>query len=97
MDEVTQDNTPSYRTIPRLKKWLESQEMTQEELAAMLGVRDGTVSRWLSGHRSIPAEKALILSNITGIPAIELTNRPGATRLLKLLGKRSHSGGHNGR
>jgi transcriptional regulator with XRE-family HTH domain len=65
--------------------------MTQVDLGRLAGVSGAQASRWLSGHRSMPASVAVKLSDITGIPAEKLSNRPATTRLLKLLGGRTKS------
>lgn len=83
--------TPQYRAIPALKRWMDARELRQYELAKMLGVTAAQVSRWLSGHRSVPAAIAVKLSDLTGIPAEQLSNRPETSRLLKLLSDRPKS------
>ena len=88
---------PAYRPIPALKKWLEKRGIRQHQLAAMLGVKEAQVSRWLSGRRSLPAATALVLAEVTGIPAERLSNRDATTQLLKSLGTRANAGGRNGR
>lgn len=85
------ERAPEYRPIPRLRKWLAKRGLRQHELAKMLGIRDATVSRYLTGQRSMPAAVALKLAELTGIPAEELSNREATTKLLKLLGKRTIS------
>jgi transcriptional regulator with XRE-family HTH domain len=81
----------SYRPIPALKKWMDDRGMTQVDLGRLMGVSGAQASRWLSGHRSMPASVAIKLSDITGIPAERLSNRQATTRLLKLLGGRTKS------
>lgn len=87
----TPTETPAYRPLPALRKWLDDREVRQHELAKMLGVTEAQVSRWLSGKRSVPAASAIKLSQITGIPAARLSNRAATTRLLKHLVKRPMS------
>lgn len=42
-------------TREELTKWKEKHNLTQAELAAMLGVTKACISRWESGKRNIPA------------------------------------------
>lgn len=95
MSDTQTAEAPAYRPIPALKRWLEKRGIRQHQLAAMLGVKEAQVSRWLSGRRSLPAATALVLAEVTGIPAERLSNRDATTQLLKSLGTRSTSGGRN--
>lgn len=83
-----------FRPVPALREWMKERGLRQYELAEILGCKQGQVSRYLSGHRSLPAEAVVTLANLTGIPAEKLSNNPVTTRLLKLLGGRttSHAG-----
>jgi transcriptional regulator with XRE-family HTH domain len=81
----------AYRPIPALKKWMDAHDLRQGELGKMLGVTGAQVSRWLSGRRGVPASVAIKLSDLTGIPIEQLSNRPETSRLLKQLGKRVNS------
>jgi len=47
-----------------LKTYLET--TSQSELAAALGVTQGTVSHWLNGRARIPAERVLAIETATG-------------------------------
>lgn len=91
MDTETPETRPTYRAIPALKRWMDRREIRQHQLGNMLGVTGTQVSRWLSGHRSVPAAVAVKLSDLTGIPADQLSNRAETSRLLKQLGKRTKS------
>lgn len=83
--------TPPYRPIPALKRWMDARELRQGQLGRLLGVTGAQVSRWLSGHRGVPPAIAMKLSDLTGIPIEQLSNRPETSRLLKQLGKRMNS------
>lgn len=41
---------------------------TQEELAGQLGVRQGTVTKWVRGKTMPRPEMALRISRLTGVP-----------------------------
>lgn len=97
MDTPQVVEAPTYRPIPALRKWLEKRGIRQHQLAAMLGVKEAQVSRWLSGRRSLPAATALKIAELTGLPIERLSNRDATTQLLKSLGTRSTTGGRNGR
>ncbi len=55
--------------------------LTQEALAAQLGVKTNTVSRWEAGVRKIKFTKVAHVSGLTGIPVIVL--RPDLAPLLQ--------------
>jgi transcriptional regulator with XRE-family HTH domain len=58
--------------MDRLKQYLEDEELTQTEFAALVGVKQPTVWDWISG-RCLPMPKRLrMLSRITGISIDEL-------------------------
>lgn len=47
-----------------LRKRREALSMTQEQLAAALGVASNTVARWERGERSIPPHLSLALKTV---------------------------------
>ena len=53
-----------------LQRYLADADLNQQTLAGLLGVRQPTISRWISGR--IPAERVLEVSRVTGIPAFDL-------------------------
>jgi transcriptional regulator with XRE-family HTH domain len=63
-----------------LKTYRDTQNLTQTQLAADLGVTNITVSRWETGLRKIAPTLVPFISEKTGIPAREL--RPDLAELL---------------
>ena len=55
-----------------LKHYRNAQGITQEALAARLGVTSITISRWETGARKINRHKLQVVARETGIPAAEL-------------------------
>jgi transcriptional regulator with XRE-family HTH domain len=51
-------------TTHPLRQWLTQRGWTQRQLAALLGVSESLVSRWLRGHRSPTAEQLAKLEKI---------------------------------
>lgn len=56
------------KRYPSLRAYLKGEGRTQEQLAADLGLRQGTVNKWVNGDRMPRAEMALKLSKLTGVP-----------------------------
>jgi transcriptional regulator with XRE-family HTH domain len=63
-----------------LTKYREENQLSQPELARLLGVGRSTVHRWEAGGRKIKPELVPAVSEKTGIPAKEL--RPDLELLL---------------
>lgn len=57
-----------------LRQYREQQDppLTQDQLAALLGVTKGTISRWEAGSRQIDVEKLPDVAQKTGIPRAKL-------------------------
>jgi DNA-binding transcriptional regulator YdaS (Cro superfamily) len=55
-----------------LASYMAKNELTDGKLATILGVSDELVRLWRHGRRRISAERAIVLSNKTGIPRHEL-------------------------
>jgi len=58
-----------------LKTWRKNHPsgfMSQARFAALIGVSEAEVSRYEQGLRSMPAERAVLISDLTGIPRHEL-------------------------
>ena len=53
-----------------LQQYFDDPERKQETLAILMGVRQATVSRWVTGR--VPAERVLKVSKITGISPEDL-------------------------
>jgi putative transcriptional regulator len=51
----------------RLKYILLDKELRAQELARMLGVSDGEVSRWASGRRAPSLERAIQIARVLGV------------------------------
>lgn len=83
------DERTQHKPLVALKRWMDERDLTQCEFAEILGVTQGQVSKYLSGHRCLPAETVLRVSHLTGIEAERLSNNARTTRLLKLLGTRT--------
>lgn len=64
-----------------LKAYRASHQVTQDQLAKLLGVARTTVARWESGNRNIDDELLPKVSAVTGIPKAEL--RPDLVRLMR--------------
>ena len=52
--------------------WRREKGLTVTALAEMLGVSHSTVIRWEDGSIRMPAERAVQISELTGIPCHEL-------------------------
>lgn len=59
-----------------LKTYLERHDVTQAELARRIGVTPSFVSQWITGHRPIPAEKAIPIEEATGGAVKRYESRP---------------------
>jgi antitoxin component HigA of HigAB toxin-antitoxin module len=57
-EEAQEANEPEASGLDVLKLLMEAQDMTQTQLARILGISQGTVSQILSGNRQITAEHA---------------------------------------
>lgn len=79
--------------LTELRAWMADNELTQEGLADLIGVKPPQVSRYLNGTRSLSTNAAVRLSLATGIAVEKLLTDGKAARLLKLLGKRMNSRG----
>jgi transcriptional regulator with XRE-family HTH domain len=55
-------------SIPELKAYRESRNLSQEALAAELRVARGTLNRWETGARKIKPALVMTISEKTGIP-----------------------------
>lgn len=73
--------------FPELREWLRATGQRQYDLARILGVSTGAVSRWLSGKHDISADRAVRLSLLTKIAPELLVSDPETARNLKFLGK----------
>lgn len=49
-----------------LRSYMTRNVVTQRQLAADIGVTQGLIYQWLSGHRKVAAEKVLSVSKATG-------------------------------
>lgn len=69
--------------MERLKRYLVDQDMTQEELARRVGVKQPTVWEWLNGDTLPSTSRLRTLARITGISMEELlstdSNRRGSS------------------
>lgn len=55
-----------------LKTYRESNSLSRDDLAALIGVDRATVFRWETGQRKPGVEKLSKITEVTGIPAKEL-------------------------
>ena len=78
---------PKNTRYPELRQWLEETGQRQYDLARVLGITEGQVSRYLNGHVDIPADAAVRLSLLTKIAPELLVSNPETARILKFLGK----------
>jgi transcriptional regulator with XRE-family HTH domain len=83
----------AHDALPELTKWMADTGTTQEDLASFAKVSQAQISRYLAGKVDLPVERAMKLALITNIPVEKLLNDRDASRLLKLLGKRSNAEG----
>lgn len=83
--KTTTDND----ALPELRQWMTDTGVTQADLASFAQVNQAQISKYLAGKTSLPLERALKLSLITGIPVEKLLTSADASRLLKLLGNRA--------
>jgi transcriptional regulator with XRE-family HTH domain len=63
-----------------LRAYREREDITQQQLAELLGVSKAAVSRWESGARKINEHLLSTVERVTGIPARKL--RPDLAQLL---------------
>lgn len=61
----------------RIRKWRESQDLTQPQLADLLGVSVGTLKNYLSGNTAPTLDKVIRLADLMEISIDELVGRPG--------------------
>lgn len=66
--------------LKSLKKFRESQQLTQRELGKLLGASRTTIARWETGTRSVDRKRLQAVSLKTGIHPKEL--RPDLAKLL---------------
>lgn len=59
-----------------LKEWREARHLTQEQLAARLGVSHVTISRWETGQRRPDLNAQAAISEALGIHPIDLQRHP---------------------
>lgn len=62
-----------------LRTYLESGKLTQRQLAALLGIKQPSVAKWLARGK-VPAERVREVEAITGIPAAKLNPQVFAKR-----------------
>jgi transcriptional regulator with XRE-family HTH domain len=74
--------------LPELRRWMFDTGVTQADIASFAQVSQAQMSKYLTGKASLPIERAMKLSLITGIPVEKLLTDVDASRLLKLLGNR---------
>jgi plasmid maintenance system antidote protein VapI len=55
-----------------LEKYMRDQGLNQAELSRSLHVSESLISHYLKGRRSLGARLALRISQLTGIPVLEL-------------------------
>lgn len=58
--------------MKRLRAWLENTETTQKEFGELVGVKQSTVSDWLTGDTVPTPRKLLDISKKTSIPIEKL-------------------------
>lgn len=58
-----------------LRAYLQATGTTQEQLAAMVGVRQGLISKYVRGEQTPRLPMALRLSKLTGVPLEALARR----------------------
>ena len=58
--------------MKRLKKYLEREGLTQQELADKVGVKQPTVWEWVNGHSKPSADKLVVISRVTGLSIDDL-------------------------
>jgi transcriptional regulator with XRE-family HTH domain len=67
---------PMIGIMERLKRWLSETSTTQKALGETLGVKQPTVSDWVSGETSPSIDNLRELSRVTGISIDELLDVP---------------------
>lgn len=62
------------RPLPELAEYRERQNppLTRSALADKIGVSRATISRWESGKRSVDKPFVPVVSELTGVPVLEL-------------------------
>ena len=58
----------------RIRDFREDRDLTQKELASIVGVSTMTVMRWENGQTEVPALMAIKLSDVFKVPVEELFN-----------------------
>jgi transcriptional regulator with XRE-family HTH domain len=58
--------------MEKLKKYLEDTKINQHDFAFLLGVSESIISYYLNGKRRPGRDMALRISQLTGIPVLEL-------------------------
>lgn len=51
--------------MKKLKKWLESNEISQNEFAKKIGIPKSTMSRYINGQRTMPVSIAVKIEKAT--------------------------------
>lgn len=74
--------------LPALKEWMDVMGLTHEDVAVIAGCSRPVITRTLQGKLPMPADRAIKLSAVSGIPLERLVTDQETARNLKLLGKR---------
>jgi DNA-binding transcriptional regulator YiaG len=56
--------SPKHITAKQIKQWRQGHELSQKQLAALLGVNELTISRWERGTQSAPYFLKLALESL---------------------------------
>lgn len=80
---------PADNVLPELRQWMADADLTHDDVAHIAGCSRPVITRTLQGKLPLPADRAVRISAVSGIPLERLVTDPETARILKVLGKRS--------
>ena len=86
---------PAAPVLLELKAWMDEAGLTHEDLAEIAGCSRPVITRTLQGKLPLPADRAVRIAAVSGIPLERLVTDQDTARIFKLLGKRSTTRGRN--
>lgn len=76
--------------VRHIRAWLSHRSLTQAKLASLMGVSEGTVSKWLSGKQGMLTSQLWMLCQILKAQPHEIVCPPGETEMPEKLRRAAH-------